>query len=243
MGYDSPDVLNRFILPYFTAFLLWVPLYSQAQSFELSDTEIYRQGKIGDRIEIPVEIRNLTNNDISIVIERAENNISNDQSSSICWGKECAEHTSLQKRIKSGTSANDVLVIFEAGLSEGYSNVKYSLFNINNPQDVIDLVIHYTINEPAISTTIYNSDRIQINEVYPNPVSDYLYINYSFKDDHSKAQIGIHNVLGGIINEYTLEPLEYKAKINTTELNPGVYFYSLSIDNETVLIKKFVVRK
>lgn len=243
MGYDLSDVLNRLILPYCITLFLWIPLFSQGQSFELANTEIYRQGKIGDRIEIPVEIKNISNKDISLVIERAENNISNDQSSSICWGKECAENTSLQKKIESGTSANDLLVIFEAGLSGGYSSVKYYIFDRNNPQDIIDLVVHYTIDEQPVNASIYNSDRIQINEVYPNPVSDYLYITYSFKDDNSKAQIGIHNVLGGIIKEYTLEPLEYKAKINTTELNQGVYFYSLSINNETVLIKKFVVRK
>lgn len=216
---------------------------SQAQSFELSKTEIYSEGKIGDRIEIPVEIINLTNKPLSLVIERADNDISNDQLSSICWGKECAENTPLQKKLESATRANDVLAIFEAGLSGGYSTVRYSVFDKDNPQDVIDLVIHYTIDEPEVSRAIYNSNRIQIKEVYPNPVSDYLHINYSFKDDAAKAQVSIHNVLGGVINEYALEPLEYKAKINTTELNPGVYFYSLSVNNETVLIKKFVVRK
>lgn len=235
--------MNQLILPYFISLFLWIPLVSKAQSFELSETEIYSQGMVGDRIEIPVEIINLTNKDISVAIERAENNISNDQSSSVCWGKECAENTSLQKKIKPASSANDVRVIFDAGLSGGNSSVRYAVYDKNNPQDVIDLVIHYTIDEPVINTSIYNSDRIEIKEVYPNPVSDYLYINYYFKDDHSKAQIGIHNVLGGIIHEYTLEPLEYKAKVNTTELNPGVYFYSLSVNNETVLIKKFVVRK
>ena len=220
-----------------------MPLVSYAQTFELSETEIYRRGSISDHIEIPVEIKNTTNQPQAIVIQRIENNIGNDQSSSICWGEDCTENNSLEKNIPGNTTINLIRANFEAGLSGGYSSVKYLIYNKKNPGDSRELIIHYTIDERLTDNIIYNSRAIKITEVYPNPVSDHLYVNYSISDDQITAKIQLHNVLGSVVNEYQLEPLERKAKINTMNLNSGVYFYSLSVNNETVFIKKFLVRK
>lgn len=235
--------MGKIILPYCIILLLWFPIYSGAQSFELSATEIHVKGKIGERIEIPISIKNLTDQPLSIVIERTENNISNGQASFICWDKDCSENTSLHKRIDSKKSANHIVATLEAGLAGGYSHVKYLIFNRNSPNDAMELSIHYTIEEPFLNEEIYTSSAIRIKEVYPNPVSDYIYINYAINNPQTSAKVGIHNVLGSLVNEFQLESMENKAKISTSDLNSGVYFYSLSVNNETVLIKKFVVRK
>ncbi|MGK7388783.1 MAG: T9SS type A sorting domain-containing protein [Candidatus Cyclobacteriaceae bacterium M2_1C_046] len=228
---------------YLLAIFLFAPFLLWSQSFEVSKSEIYSKGKIGERIEIPLSIKNLTDEPLSIVVQRSENNIGNGQASFICWEKDCAENTSLHKKINARESANQIIATFEAGLAGGYSTVKYLIFNRHNPQDALEVTIHYTIEEASLNTKIYQSEKINLTEVYPNPVSDNLYITYNMTDPHADIRIGIHNVLGGVVKEYPLEAMETKAKINTSELNAGVYFYSLTVDNETVLIKKFVVRK
>lgn len=235
--------MARDIRLYLLAILLYAPLFSSSQSFEISKTEIYTKGKIGERIEIPLSIKNLTNEPLSIVVQRSENNIGNGQASFICWDKDCAENTSLHKKINSQEVANQIIATFEAGLAGGYSSVKYLVFNRQNPQDALVVTIHYTIEEPFLNEEIYKSKKVSLTDVYPNPVSDNLYINYKMLDPQADVRIVIHNVLGSVVKEYPLEAMESKAKINTSELNSGVYFYSLTVDNETVLIKKFVVRK
>lgn len=236
--------MTKYMKAYMILFIIvCIPMYSWSQSFELSETEIYASGKIGDRIEIPISIKNLTEEPLSIVLQRTENNIGNGQASFICWNKDCAENTSLHKRIEAKKIVNHIVASFESGLAGGYSTVKYLIFNRQNPQDAVELTIHYTIEEQVFNEDIYISKIIKVIDVYPNPVFDFLYLNYHMTDLNADVKVGIHNVLGSIVKEYQLDPLEAKAKIPTSDLNSGVYFYSLNINNEAVLIKKFVVRK
>lgn len=228
---------------YFGIALSFISIEAMSQSFELSDNEVNIRGKIGERIEVPVSIKNLTDEPLSLVIQRRENNIGNGQASFICWGEDCAENTSLHKKLEARATENHIVASFEAGLAGGLSSVKYIIFNKNNPQDDVELTIQYTIEEPSYNAEIYNSKLINVTDVYPNPVKDFLFMNYNMLEPDANVKIGIHNVLGSVVKEYQLESFESKARIETSELNSGVYFYSITVDNETVLIKKFVVRK
>lgn len=228
----------------FTYCLLFImPFLSYGQSFQLGKNEIYVEGSIGKQLEVSIPLKNITEEPLSLVIERSENNIGNSQASLICWDRDCADDTSLSKRIEPNKTVNNLRAVLDPGFSVGYSSVKYIIYNKNNPQDAADLIIHYTVEEPSPDDEIYKSGEVTVKDVYPNPVSDFMFINYRVADPSSSVKVGIHNVLGSVVEEFQLEPLESKAKINTMSLNPGVYFYSLSVNNETVLIKKFVVRR
>ena len=97
-------------------------------------------------------------------------------------------------------------------------------------------------NEEA-ERIIYESRAIRINDVYPNPVTEFALIDYNVLDDNIEAKVVIHNVLGSIVAEYELPYLETRVKINAEEFNAGVYFYTLYIDNEGVMSRKLIVRK
>ncbi len=62
----------------------------------------------------------------------------------------------------------------------------------------------------------------------------------SFKGEQENI---IHSVLGSVISEFNLSPYESRLSIPVIEYNPGVYFYTLYIDNEGVATKKMIVRK
>jgi hypothetical protein len=81
-----------------------------------------------------------------------------------------------------------------------------------------------------------------LHDVYPNPVSDYAYVDYKILSDRTKARIVIHNILGNSVGEYDLPLAESRIKIRTEELNAGIYFYTLYIDNEGVMTRKLVVK-
>ncbi|MEJ2005968.1 MAG: T9SS type A sorting domain-containing protein [Cyclobacteriaceae bacterium] len=82
-----------------------------------------------------------------------------------------------------------------------------------------------------------------MNDVYPNPVTDFAFVDYNLLDRDAEAKIVIHNVLGSAIAEYDLPYLETRVKISADELNAGVYFYTLYVDNEGVMSRKLIVRK
>lgn len=102
----------------------------------------------------------------------------------------------------------------------------------SNDWDYVHHAIFYLCHET--NTGINNSFDNSINTAYPNPVSkgSDLVIKLS-----SKSDIVITDVVGKVVNHISAENInDGKAVVNTSDLTPGVYFYTVN-----KLTKKFVV--
>jgi len=76
--------------------------------------------------------------------------------------------------------------------------------------------------------------------VYPNPADDILYIEFSNKTDHIYT-ISIFDVLGKeILHKYI--NTSTKSSIDIQYLESGMYFYSISTNNQTLEKGKFIKR-
>jgi hypothetical protein len=128
----------------------------------------------------------------------------------------------------------------EAGLANGTSSVKYMAFNKVNPAEMHEFELFYTVDEKPEKQSIYTSRHIDLQDVYPNPVEEYAFVNYKILDDQKKAKIILYNILGNPIEEYLLPASENRVKLRTESLNAGVYFYTLYLGEETVLTRKLV---
>lgn len=131
----------------------------------------------------------------------------------------------------------------ESGLVPGNSSVKYLFYNIANTEESIEAEINYTIKEKNKQGMLYISDVVQLSDVFPNPVREKAIFDYTYLNPEKEARLVIHSVLGSIIGEYILSPYESRLSIPVNNYNPGVYFYTLYIDNEGVATKKMVIRK
>jgi hypothetical protein len=61
--------------------------------------------------------------------------------------------------------------------------------------------------------------------------------------DQIKAKILVHNIIGNVVGEYALSPLDSSVRINTEDLSAGIYFYTLYVENEGVMTRKLIVKK
>jgi hypothetical protein len=68
-------------------------------------------------------------------------------------------------------------------------------------------------------------------------------MDYKIHNDQVKAKIVLHNLLGSSVEEHSLPPLETRLKIRTDNLDAGIYFYTLYVDNEGVITRKLIVKK
>ena len=86
---------------------------------------------------------------------------------------------------------------------------------------------------PPVSpfTSINENHKLEFTyNVYPNPCNDELYFEF-LKNDISDVQISVYNNTGQIMNNINLTVSENgKAKINTSKLEPGIYYYILKSD-------------
>jgi hypothetical protein len=218
---------------------------ANAQSFEISDLQESYKGRIGDLIKAPLHFKNNTDKPITLIIRRVDTQIGSLQRNYFCPDNNCLDNRAddFILKIEPGQNSQNFSIGLEAGLLEGFSVVKYAVYNKSNPQDSRQLELNFTVEAKPERGHIYTSSFITIHDVYPNPVTDYATIEYQLHVDHAKTKIVIHNILGNAVTEYELPFSENRIKILADHFNSGIYFYTLYIDNEGVMTRKLIVKK
>ncbi|MEI7802319.1 MAG: glycosyl hydrolase family 18 protein [Bacteroidota bacterium] len=77
--------------------------------------------------------------------------------------------------------------------------------------------------------------------VYPNPVSEILFLKLNGIDEIKS--IGIFNLFGQKLNERNIIQSDNSASINVAELSSGIYFVTIGTTNGNIFRKQFIVSK
>ena len=218
-----------------------------AQGLRVVDTDLNVVSEVGSETSTVIKIQNTTDHTIILGIKKIENNIRSSQSVKFCINNECInkdiafENQTVE--LLPGHTFSGFSARLETGLVPGTSSVKYQLYNINNYNESIEVELNYSIKEKSKEGILYTSDVVELSDVFPNPVKEKAIFKYNYINSEKEARIVIHSVLGSVIGDFTLSPYESQLIVPVSEYNPGVYFYTLYIDNEGVATKKMVVRK
>lgn len=81
----------------------------------------------------------------------------------------------------------------------------------------------------------------KLSQCAPNPFKEKTVIAYTVPSESSSATIYIYNLNGQQLKKYALSKGSGNIVINGDELIPGVYLYSLIIDNKEVSSKKMIL--
>ncbi|MFY8022460.1 MAG: tail fiber domain-containing protein [Bacteroidia bacterium] len=78
----------------------------------------------------------------------------------------------------------------------------------------------------------------------PNPFSDKTEIRGNISKPYSRAYIAVMNLQGTLIKSFQIEKLgDFSVTFNSNELNSGLYYYSLIVDNNVIDTKKMFIHK
>ncbi|WP_373493043.1 T9SS type A sorting domain-containing protein [Aquiflexum sp.] len=233
---------NIFLL--FALTLMLLPTYSEAQVRVLSEN-IEFNGKIGTAQRKSLIIQNLSNQTVGYGLKFLRGNIGSSQSIKLCIGDRCLdpkrEMTKIQLRLAPGEIFTDMYLEFDLGITETKGNFDLHFTNTENIRDVFIIEAVYDVFNPSVEET--NHKDISIGSVYPNPSNRIAQIDYEFKNPNALAKITINSFIGNPVAEYRLEPAQKSLVINVADLHPGVYFYTLFVDNKNIVTKKLVVKK
>jgi hypothetical protein len=225
--------------------LISLSLGISAQSFELSGvTETFR-GTIGETIKAPLRLKNTSEKPITLIIRKLSQQIGSTQKNFFCIDNNCLEEKidDYIVRLEPGQTISNVQIGLEGGLVPGVSNVRYLIINRSNPTHSMEFDLNFAVEERPEKNNIYHSKAITVKDVYPNPAVDHAFVDYHLYNDRTKAKIRVHNILGNVIGEYELSAFETLIRIKTEDLTAGIYFYTLYVDNESVLTRKLIVKK
>jgi len=226
---------------------------AQAQLLEIVDFKSTEQGIIGRDIRTSLKIKNISSEIVYFKVYELKKQIGSSQKSFLCFDNDCDNKLIANSKgriddvdvhqLAPGQISENIYAVLETGLLKGISSVTYRIAVVDSPDENIELELEYEVIELPVGGLLYSSLNVDLSDVYPNPVTETAIFDYIIKDDSKEAKIIIHNVLGSVAGEYKLNPYEQQLKISVENFNPGVYFYSLYIDNEGVATKKLVVRK
>lgn len=87
------------------------------------------------------------------------------------------------------------------------------------------------------STGIFETQKLKL---YPNPVNDYLHIEYDILYV-KEAKLQIYNSIGAVVYTKKLESKNDNFKISVSEYENGLYFCSLQIDGKLLNTKKILI--
>lgn len=216
-----------------------------AQHFEIADPEESYKGSVGDIIQVPVKIKNTFDKPIVLIVKRVETQIGSTQKNFFCPNNNCLDQRTdtYSVRLEPGETLENFFIGLEAGLSEGFSSVKYQVYNKANPSEISHFDLNFIVESKQEKNHIYSSQFITLHDLYPNPVITSARIDYNIHREHVKAKIIIHNILGSPLSVYDLQASQNSIKIDADPLNTGIYFYTLYINNESVLTRKLMVKK
>lgn len=216
-----------------------------SQGFEVAGLQESYKGYIGEAIRAPLRFKNTSDKAITLIIRKVDAQIGSSQKNYFCLDNNCLDHKveDYIVKVEPGQLLSTFQVVLDAGLVSGESSLRYVVFNKFYPTHQVEFDLNFIVEEKPEKQSIYTSRYITLHDVYPNPVVDQAVVDYKVNNDQVKAKLVVHNILGNVVAEYNLPPLENLVRVRTDDLSAGIYFYTLYVEDEGVITRKLIVRK
>lgn len=229
----------------FLLLLLTLPYGIRGQQFEVLPLTQSLIGTTGQTISIPIQIKNPAEKAQFFMIRLAEDDLRAGQKGYFCLNGTClnSDISEITKRVEANSTLAGLTYIVETGLATGQSQLTFEITVKGGGSSSIQWPVTIMIDEKQPKNVVFRSKDIMIREIYPNPVTSTAYIDYELYNDKKSVKIVIHNILGTSMGEQELPYNENKAKILTEEFSPGIYFYTVYLDNEGLITRKMIVRR
>ena len=226
-------------------FLLCTASFSvSGQNLELLPIPESLMATTGQALKIPIQIKNSGEKAQFYLIKIADADLKTGQKGYFCLNGDCLteEITEISKRVEAASTLTGLYYVLETGLATGQSQLLFEV-SVRGSTTITESTVTIMVDEKQPKNVVFKSKDIMIHEIYPNPVSSTAYIDYELYNERKAAKVVIHNILGTPMGEQELSSTENRAKILTDELSPGIYFYTVYLDNEGLITRKMVVRR
>lgn len=233
------------LLKIFFGLLLFLPLLAVGQHVRVLSEAIDFNGKIGSSQRKTVLLQNESNQPKAYMLKAVRGNVGSSQQVNVCLGDQCfdskKELAKIAIKLEPGQIFTDLYLEFEMGIAETRGSFELLFSNPDNIRETFVVEARYEVSSEGKSE--FSHKDIQLGEIYPNPSNRIAQLDYELINPKAKAKISINSFIGNPIAEYELDPNRNSLVINVSDFQPGVYFYTLFVDNKNVVTKKLQVKK
>lgn len=240
--------MKKLILSLFV--LIATGFYVNAQSFQLTwndellgDTVVFNGSADTLMVFDPI-FTNLLNVAANVKVVKNDIYVVEGAESTFCWGA-CYPpqvDSSGVTLVEAGAStARNYFVGDYDGLGHpGTSIVKYKFYNVDNVDQYVEVVVKYVAAPNAIDENILSG--VRFSEIFPNPATNFVNLNYNLVSGVKEASIRISNLVGAVVSESNIDLSNNSLRVDVSQLEGGIYFYSVIINGERLQTKKLIIR-
>ncbi|MFZ4399812.1 MAG: T9SS type A sorting domain-containing protein [Bacteroidales bacterium] len=200
-------------------------------------------GGVNELINLPLHVKNTSSSTINVKLRKIEHTLVAGSENAFCYAEQCWPPTVYESPnfsvIPGNTIDTSFLADYNAKGGSGTSIIRYVFFNIAVASDTVSVIVNYTT---ALGLNDIKKSEVYISEVFPNPASNVANFTYALPKQTVSAKIVINNILGSVVTEVELNEQSGKKSINTSDLNAGIYFYSLIVNNKSFYTRKFFIK-
>lgn len=163
-----------------------------------------------------------------------------------CWGGLCYGFTTNVSSLTLTINPGDTLgfvdggfhALYTTGSAVGTRLVHYNFFDNTDSNDSTGVTLRYNVSV-GINESVKADGNIY--NAFPNPATALISVKYDMNQYADKGKIVFHDMLGKKVKELELTDKQGTAKISVADLNAGVYFYTLMVNDKAIATKKIVV--
>lgn len=240
----------------FMAVIGWVS--AQSLQFEM-DGRVFANNEVyvcedtptsWGEIELKMQLRNLTNNQLEVVVEKEYVKIVDGTTNTFCWGSCLGPEAFITRPMTmepNALSADGDLSFHyqvdpnysddESSYIVGTSVIKYYAYLADNTDDKVCIEIWFGYGASGI-----DENKISFGHAYPNPASSMVHFNYQLPAT-GNVSVSVYNLLGQEVLIQQLDGMEGQASLSVADLTDGIYFCNLKVNGRAVKTEKFVVKK
>ncbi len=247
-------MMKKLLISFLTLLIAITNSYSQ--SFEISTSEglmddttyMYQSNDSARLFTLTVMVKNISENAIFVKATRTNIDVIDGTTNNICFNDVCypdfidtVPHAiNLAPGETTGAKSSLVTDYFSPVGTIGSSVIKYSFYDSLNMDNVKEFYIVYKSSPLSVGENL--QDMINISNIYPNPATNKINIDYDFGTTVNTASLKIINLLGSVVKDVELDKSSIKLSMDISDLNAGVYFYSIVVNNDVFQTKKLVIR-
>lgn len=192
-----------------------------------------------------ITVKNVSDQEVVVKCRKIEIDVVPQTSNTFCWGLCYANFVYLSPlniNIAAGDTTQEFSGHYLPSEQIGITKMCYSFFDINNPNDSTYFYVNYNatpnvgISEPGMAKNF-------VSNPYPNPARSDVSFDFNFPAGTNNAKINIHNLLGSKVKEITVPGTEGKVTFSVQDLVDGIYFYSVTLNNEIVETHRLVISR
>ncbi|HXC03970.1 MAG TPA: T9SS type A sorting domain-containing protein, partial [Bacteroidia bacterium] len=226
-----------------------IKIYDHITKLEVTNTTIQVYQDTSTYYSRSFNVMNVSSSNISTKARKEElimapgsstASMSTPATSSICYAGTCFGSATYVSPCKP-TNVGDTTLIFVSdfnyGNSYGPSLIRYTIYNCANSADSATFLVHFNASPTGIQNHVLN---FSISDAYPNPASNTLSFNYKISNSSSTPHITIHNLLGNLVKSADMTESNGTAHLDVSDLEEGLYFYTLEVNNRPLAVKKFI---